>query len=620
MTAENTLRFEGFTLDLDRLCLHGPVGRIELRRKSFDVLRYLVEHAGRVVPKEEMINTIWADVVVGDESLAQCISEVRRALQDKSQRIIKTVARRGYLIDVPIARNSGAPASQRFDSAEPFKGSEPDQPLVGSHPRLATAEVLLTDAPRTNAHSSSDATVNARAPFRLHASFAPTLDRRRRLLVSAVALIAALIIVGTVVWAGLRGVPSTTSTMMAAPTVAVLPFVMPGSDDGQRSLAASVEAEIRSELARAYRGFDLIIRSAPEGRELALGSKNAFADLVARYLVTGTTWADTMGQRASIQLIETDTKRQIWSESFDFHYGQKVAFNRTAARIARLVIIEIQAAESQLPLPATPEAGHYALLGWAAYDTERGRNTTFEAQSLFQKALALDVNSVPGLLGLASTKLLQIHNGWISAQQRPSALIEASDLIERLVKLDPRNAAGHQLRASLSRALGDTDKAIASLEYALLLNPNYFGVHAELARIKIDVGQARESFAHIEDALQLIPPESKVHYIYFFAGMAALHVGDDDSAVQWLLKARQANPAFEIASLWLAAAYLGVGEENAARASLANFLREHPNFTIAGSKRFTPVRNPTAAKQRERILDAWRRLGVPEDATTATTR
>ncbi len=98
-----SLRFEAFTLDLERLCLDGPPGQIDLRRKSFDVLRYLVEHAERVVTKEELIKAVWPDVTVGDESLTQCISEVRRALGEESHRIIKTVPRRGYLFDVPVS-------------------------------------------------------------------------------------------------------------------------------------------------------------------------------------------------------------------------------------------------------------------------------------------------------------------------------------------------------------------------------------------------------------------------------------------------------------------------------------------------------------------------------------
>jgi len=98
-----SFQFESFTLDVKRLCLHGPSGQMDLRRKSFDVLRYLVEHAGVVATKEELIKAVWPDVTVSDESLTQCISEIRRAIGDGGQRIIKTVPRRGYLFDVPLS-------------------------------------------------------------------------------------------------------------------------------------------------------------------------------------------------------------------------------------------------------------------------------------------------------------------------------------------------------------------------------------------------------------------------------------------------------------------------------------------------------------------------------------
>jgi DNA-binding winged helix-turn-helix (wHTH) protein len=51
--------------------------------------RYLVEHSGRVVSKEELIEPFGL-TTVGDESLTQCISEVRRALDDEGQRIVRT--------------------------------------------------------------------------------------------------------------------------------------------------------------------------------------------------------------------------------------------------------------------------------------------------------------------------------------------------------------------------------------------------------------------------------------------------------------------------------------------------------------------------------------------------
>jgi len=105
--APRSLQFSSFTLDLDRLRLCGPDGEANLRPKSFDVLRYLVEHSGRVVGKEEMLQAVWPNVTVTDESLTRCISDIRHALGDAGQQIIKTVPRRGYLLDLPASIVNG---------------------------------------------------------------------------------------------------------------------------------------------------------------------------------------------------------------------------------------------------------------------------------------------------------------------------------------------------------------------------------------------------------------------------------------------------------------------------------------------------------------------------------
>lgn len=570
MTAESSLQFEGFTLGLHRLCLLGPSGRVDLRRKSFDVLRHLVEHAGHVVSKDELMKVVWPDVTVSDESLTQCISEVRCALGEAGHRIIKTVPRRGYLIDVPVIPT----------------------PVSGAEPVLnAGAAVSLPER-------------------------APPLGRPRsspQLAVTAMVLVLGLAVSGILFWTSLRAASrTTTTTMMAVPTVAIMPFAPTGHVDGHRSLAAGIEAEIRSELARALRGFDLVIKPAAEDPQPWSWSKLMSAQPGARYRVAGTTWVEGGGQRANVRLVETETSRQIWSESFDLDPEQNGAFHRMAARIARSLVIQIQTEESRLPLPTHPEAGHYALLGRVAYETERGPDSTRKAQALFEKALGLDANSVRALQGFATVKVAQALNGWIPSEVRLSALRDASDAIDRSLRLDPRNAMGHVVRGTIFRALGEPDKAIASLEYALSLNPNLYAVHSELAATKVAVGRAHESVRHIEEALALAPPEPNVQILYFYAGSAALHAADDSAAVRWFLKARQANPAYTNVALWLAAAYLGVGDEQAARASLAEYLREKPGFNIEGFKRFVLSPNPVVAKQRERIMDAWRRLGVPE--------
>jgi adenylate cyclase len=100
--------FDEYTLDLTRGCLRNAGGEIQLRPKSFELLRYLVQNAGRLISKDELVNAVWPNVIVGDDSLAQCMSELRNALNDRDQHIIKTVSRRGYLFDALV---SSPPAS-----------------------------------------------------------------------------------------------------------------------------------------------------------------------------------------------------------------------------------------------------------------------------------------------------------------------------------------------------------------------------------------------------------------------------------------------------------------------------------------------------------------------------
>ena len=99
---DKTRGFEGYQLDLRRGCLRCGDREIALRAKSFGLLRYLMENAGRLVGKDELIKAIWPNVTATDDSLAQCISDIRSALTDGEQRIIKTVVGRGYCFAVPV--------------------------------------------------------------------------------------------------------------------------------------------------------------------------------------------------------------------------------------------------------------------------------------------------------------------------------------------------------------------------------------------------------------------------------------------------------------------------------------------------------------------------------------
>src|SRR5713101_8545716 len=105
--------FSPFRFDTVNQCLWRGMGRADKERilltpKAFAVLRYLVEHPGRLVTHAELLKTLWPDTTVQPEVLKSHILEIRNALGDrpKNPLFIETLPRRGYQF---IARVSEAP-------------------------------------------------------------------------------------------------------------------------------------------------------------------------------------------------------------------------------------------------------------------------------------------------------------------------------------------------------------------------------------------------------------------------------------------------------------------------------------------------------------------------------
>ena len=112
--APGAYRFDRFTLDLGRGALLGPGGaEIPLRPKSFALLRLLVENAGRLLDRDAIMAAVWPDVIVTDESITQCARDIRKALGDEAQRVLRTAPKRGYL----FAAHSSAEAAMAAQRA-----------------------------------------------------------------------------------------------------------------------------------------------------------------------------------------------------------------------------------------------------------------------------------------------------------------------------------------------------------------------------------------------------------------------------------------------------------------------------------------------------------------------
>ncbi|HKU27110.1 MAG TPA: tetratricopeptide repeat protein [Candidatus Sulfotelmatobacter sp.] len=140
-------RFADFTLDRERASLTRLGVEIKLRPKVYDALAYLIQNKGRIVPKKELIHALWPDAFVTDDSLVQCMVELRRALDDRSQELLKTVPRRGYIFAADVAPCSVSPDASPEERRIALDHSLPiaRTPLIGREEELEAIERLLTD-------------------------------------------------------------------------------------------------------------------------------------------------------------------------------------------------------------------------------------------------------------------------------------------------------------------------------------------------------------------------------------------------------------------------------------------------------------------------------------------
>lgn len=109
--------FDRWTLDCARGVLSGDAGDRPLRPKSFEVLHYLVRNAGRLVTREDVLGAVWPDVIVTEESLTQCVSEIRQTLGESAHTIIKTLPKRGYLFAATVVVEPANPPHRDMPDA-----------------------------------------------------------------------------------------------------------------------------------------------------------------------------------------------------------------------------------------------------------------------------------------------------------------------------------------------------------------------------------------------------------------------------------------------------------------------------------------------------------------------
>jgi TolB-like protein len=128
--------------------------RIALRAQAARVLEYLVHHSGTLVTKDQLVNAVWGNIAVTDDSLVQCIGEIRTAIGDERHEVLQTERRRGYRLVVPASCPAGAVDVTTTLAIPPSTSASMPAPTASN--TAHSADGLVTPAIAVMAFTSMD--------------------------------------------------------------------------------------------------------------------------------------------------------------------------------------------------------------------------------------------------------------------------------------------------------------------------------------------------------------------------------------------------------------------------------------------------------------------------------
>ena len=492
MKTEGIFQFREFELDASARTLRHNGEVVTLNRRAFDVLLYLVQNPARVLTREELLKNVWSDTFVDENSLAQSMSALRRALAERpgDNTYIVTLPGRGYQFIAPI--KVAAPESLTLVAAGLTENSNPSGSMVFQH-TIQTS--IITQEEEAGIRESAAtrawliplgifvlavASVGLYAWSRMHKATPPP----------AIARVPVRRSVAVLGFRNLSGRPdeawvsTALAEMLSTELVAGEKLrLVPGEDIARTKLElplADADSLSRDTLSRLHRNLDsdLIVL----GSYTVLGDKpdtRIRIDLRLQDTVAGETVADiaVVGNEANLFDVVTDAGSQL----------------RTKLGVE--AVSPVEAVSVRASLPANREAARLYSEGLA-------RLRLFDAlaaRDLLEQAIAADPKFV-----LAHSALAE---AWFRMGYDKKAQAEAGQAYDLSANLSREEKL---LVEGRYRDIGhEYGKAIEIYRSLFTLFPDNADYGLQLASVQRRGGKAHDALATIESLRKLAPPASE---------------------------------------------------------------------------------------------------------------
>jgi tetratricopeptide (TPR) repeat protein/DNA-binding winged helix-turn-helix (wHTH) protein len=552
------IRCGGVEIDAGQECVRRSGFEHRLRRKSFQVLLYLIEHRHRVVSKDELFGAIWGGTAVTEDTLVQSVVEIRKALGDEARtpRFIRTMPKSGYRFVCDI---------------------ECVQPSIGLDESAHPMELE-----------------------RIEAAVPPRPFSRGRLLLAA-AVLAAIGVASAL--AMLHREEHGANAAPARPTVAVMFFekrnggadidwLREGLSDmliTQLSRSDALSVISRGQLAALLQRRDFRAPGIPIGQQLAIARAAN-----ATRLITGTYAQLGRDIRIDAQVHDVASGEVLGGESLVAAPGQLLARIDGFSSLLASRLSSAGGHPGRLEDAMTDNLEAYRLYSLGVERAQAMHNR--EAIDLFQQAIALDPNFAMAFarIGYACSvtwsdpkrakpyldRALSLQNRlgkkerlyietWraIAGQRFDTAI----DLLRMVIDRYPTEVEAYGHLTKLLQGEERLTEAEEIVRRGLAIDPSSPDLENCLGGLLVAQGRPAEAIAAHQQYVALKPNESNAHDSL---GLDWQTIGENGKAIAEYNLALTLDPHFDVARVHLANAYFQMGRDRDAIGEFERYIGE----------------------------------------------
>jgi len=444
--------------------------------------------------------------------------------------------------------------------------------------------------------------------------------RRKATIAAAIAVV--VVIIGVAVWNFyLRPPPIEPASVerMAyplpdKPSIAVLPFENLSGDPNQEYFSDGLTDQIITALSNVNNMFVIARNSTFTYKGKPVKVKQVAEELGVRYVLEGSIRKAGDRVRITAQLIDAMTGHHLWAERYD---RQPKDIFDVQDEITKKIIIALQVEltegeQARVYAKATDNFEAYEkFLRGMEYFFRFNKGDNFLARQAAAEAIALDPEFATAYTLLGFTHLLDVN--WSKSPR--SSMEQALQAAQRALALDESFPPTHNLLCAIYLKQRQWEKAIAEGKRAIALNPNYARGHMSLADTMLYAGRFEEAIEHAKKAIQLNP---YYHPRYLATlGRSYQMAGYHEEALRVYKEYRVRCEKWKCPPWWgrlmLASTYIELGQEDEARAHIAEVLRARPDYSLEKYAKTIPFKDPAHSK---RILDALQKAGLPDGTSS----